>query len=85
MSEQQVEEVLGQGGECWLGAMKWPERAGSPRQYNGEGYSIIVWYDDSGRVCSKADFNWGYQWTWEIPLRYKIRSALGWHHRSASE
>jgi hypothetical protein len=84
MAEQQVEAVLGPGERCWTHEMG-QGQAGIPRQHNGEGYSIIVWYDEVGRVSSKADFVWIYRWGWDIPLRYKIRDLLGWDPEAVSQ
>jgi hypothetical protein len=78
MSEQQVMTILGPGRECRFAQRDWPNRVGTPKQYSGEGYSIMVWYDEAGQVSSKVDYAWGYRWGWDVPLRLKIRRALGW-------
>ncbi|MFO0966326.1 MAG: hypothetical protein U0793_12185 [Gemmataceae bacterium] len=75
MTEAQVENVLGEGRPRDVHDPKWRDREGRAKEYQGELYSIVVWYDPAGRVSSKAHFGWIYRR--QEPLRFRIRDALG--------
>jgi hypothetical protein len=56
MPEQDVEGLLGHGKPCPFANDTWPDRKGTAKCYIGKEFSVIVWYDDSGRVLSKTDY-----------------------------
>ena len=57
---------------------------GRTREYNGEGYSIVIWYDEVDCVAAKEAFDWMYRYAWDVQLRVKIRDRLGWFHGTES-
>jgi hypothetical protein len=67
MTDREVEGILGPASPAWL------DESPLAKQYSGEGYSIVIIYDESGAVLSKRDYNWIYRFHWEQPLRYRIR------------
>src|SRR5262245_52450171 len=77
MSEAEVEAILGEGVPSDFLHAKWQGRDGKAKEYHGEIYSILVWYDAASRVSSKAHFRWVYRRRSEIPLSFEIRDALG--------
>jgi hypothetical protein len=85
MPKSEVVALLGEGSPWAHANMKWPERKGEPIRYVGEGYDIVVWYDPAQQVAGKADSDWIYRWTFDVPLRYKIRREFGYLHRAVSE
>src|SRR5436190_1591693 len=56
MDETEIEGILGEGSKCFNTAL--PNKGGIPKQYAGEGYSIIIWYDDTNTIVAIQDVKW---------------------------
>lgn len=65
MTKRQAEAILGNRNlDCPFAYEKWPENQGDPKQWIGDEYSIIVWFEHN-IVTDKAESRWAPMKTWE--------------------
>lgn len=66
MTELEVEAVLGNWQEpCRFASARWPQKGGDAFEWMGDEYTIVVWFDEAGRLVDKADFRWTPTKSWE--------------------
>jgi hypothetical protein len=79
MEEEDVESLLGKGTEGGLWVPNRPGRKGVAKLYDGDDYTVVVWYDAAGRVSDKEGFERVYKCALDrsdVPLPNRVRRWL---------
>jgi hypothetical protein len=67
MTQRQVGAQVGWvPGEPWFGSEQWPDKPGRAVAWVGDQFTIIVLFDEQGRVTDKASFHWIPTKSWEV-------------------